>query len=423
MRVVAPKTKPLAAAAVALIGLVAFWATLSNGGARSRPKAPPVVTLRRLTGSGGVASPDPGLDLERLAIPPFAIKHCTGLYAVDPSTRARRTLVSTPAYPDEEVSAADWSPRRREMAYALRRGGLASSMFLLRCAVPDTDGQLAPHEIITAGYGIDDEPQWSPDAKRIAFIKAPGDSGAAGAGSAFAPDLWVADTPTATDSPLEGSGSVSAVSARCVLPDVREAVWSPDGQRLAFAASVSNLDDGILGVVDADGGNREDVQRGMRCSSPAWSPDGSTIAFVGYQNRVPRVFVVNADGSGARQLTHAPHSDEVPAWSPDGRTIAFLAEARVSEGPGSRSAGAEEATHKVPMELWTMARDGSRQKRIAAGGDYRPPIWSPDGSRIAACVEPDAGSFALVAMRPDGSDVWELATSETPMNLVWMNVP
>jgi Tol biopolymer transport system component len=35
------------------------------------------------------------------------------------------------------------------------------------------------------------------------------------------------------------------------------------------------------------------------------------------------VYVVNADGSGQRNLTRNPATDFTPIWSPDGRTIAF----------------------------------------------------------------------------------------------------
>src|SRR3990170_1661592 len=56
-------------------------------------------------------------------------------------------------------------------------------------------------------------------------------------------------------------------------------------------------------------------------SSPAWSPDGRRIAFLRYGGDwYADIYVVNADGSGERELTRDVQG---LAWSPDGRQIAF----------------------------------------------------------------------------------------------------
>ena len=58
--------------------------------------------------------------------------------------------------------------------------------------------------------------------------------------------------------------------------------------------------------------------------APAWSPDGQSLAFARSTDgrRSFHVYVMSADGSGVRQLTHG-RFDESPAWSPDGRWIAY----------------------------------------------------------------------------------------------------
>ena len=54
---------------------------------------------------------------------------------------------------------------------------------------------------------------------------------------------------------------------------------------------------------------------------PVWSPDGRRIAYSSDENGMPQLFVMDADGSNARQLSDI--WGEYPTWSPDGSRIAF----------------------------------------------------------------------------------------------------
>ena len=72
--------------------------------------------------------------------------------------------------------------------------------------------------------------------------------------------------------------------------------------------------------MNPDGSAKREVTRGSRSDfDPAWSPDGRKIAFVRVfgTSRNPRqsVFVVNANGAGARALRPAG-KQLVPAWQP-----------------------------------------------------------------------------------------------------------
>jgi Tol biopolymer transport system component len=119
--------------------------------------------------------------------------------------------------------------------------------------------------------------------------------------------------------PASGKGEL-----RLLLPNAWTPSWSPDGKKLAFTvehprgrwtvhtASADGTNDVRLTSPDIDSG------------SPAWSPDGKHIAFdqfTGLDGR-QQVFLMNADGSGVRQLTtDSAWSCGHPAWSPDGRHL------------------------------------------------------------------------------------------------------
>jgi Tol biopolymer transport system component len=170
-----------------------------------------------------------------------------------------------------------------------------------------------------------------------------------------------------------------------------EIAWSPDGARLAFAATTGGGRAGTLrttlDVVGADGRGRrtlyvDENPYGSR-PEPAWSPDAATLAFAVAEPS--RIYAVPA-GGGTPTLLALGRS---PIWSPDGRTIAFARRGTVDN-------------------VWTMAADGSRERRLTSlrtpprgvprVGAY-PLAWSPDGSRIAY-----GRRWALATMSANGSD-------------------
>ena len=70
----------------------------------------------------------------------------------------------------------------------------------------------------------------------------------------------------------------------------------------------------------ADGSAEENVsQHGADEGKADWSPDGSKIAFTSDRDGDFEIWVMNANGTGAVQLTHnSGYNDYNPAWSPDG---------------------------------------------------------------------------------------------------------
>jgi Tol biopolymer transport system component len=116
----------------------------------------------------------------------------------------------------------------------------------------------------------------------------------------------------------------------------------------------------------------------------AWSPNGQRLSFSGVpQSGPPHLFIANADGSGAQQVTFGRHGgDGYSSWSPSGRSIAF--------GRGKRIAILSIATRKT---------------RIIASGLF--PEWDPTGRWIAYTRSDDKGG-RIYEIRANGSGLHAL---------------
>ena len=99
------------------------------------------------------------------------------------------------------------------------------------------------------------------------------------------------------------------------------------------------------------------------------------------------LFTVGIDGADTRRLTDSPALEHFPVWSPDGRRIAFL----WSPEDPDVYAGWETA----PWALYVMNADGTDRRWLTAGVGLFPPVWSPDGKRLAYIADEEASPRAL----------------------------
>ena len=217
-------------------------------------------------------------------------------------------------------------------------------------------------------------PSWSPDGRKIAFGGAVVNADGSGlqvlarrhTSPAWSPDgRKIAYTGVYVVN-ADGSGERIVGQGGGWYPR-----WSPDGRMIAFVRREAgpgrfNFD---IYVVNARGGPARNLTRTPAYEvDPAWSPDGRSIAFA----RGGDIWLMNADGSGQRRLTSGAARDRVPAWSPDGRTIAF------DRGVGRRPTN---YIHAARHEIHVMNADGSGQRGLARNGAA--PLWSSDGKKIA----------------------------------------
>jgi Tol biopolymer transport system component len=138
--------------------------------------------------------------------------------------------------------------------------------------------------------------------------------------------------------------------------------WSPDGKRIAFTRAFNRDGDSHVFVVNADGSGLRQVGAVVVVfDGLSWSPDGTQIAFADQKG----IAVVKTDGSGVK---HVVSKGAEPAWSPDGDMIAY---------------------RHLPGEIWVVRSDGSDAHLLAKPGGsrydliwLRSPSWSHDGEHV-----------------------------------------
>ena len=94
------------------------------------------------------------------------------------------------------------------------------------------------------------------------------------------------------------------------------AAWSPDSERLAYAAVGPSCS--VVAVYNLATAIQTELTSGETCDdSPTWSPDGEWLAFLLGPARGPsQVVVMRSDGSSRHQVTHDNLPKSGISWSP-----------------------------------------------------------------------------------------------------------
>ena len=170
----------------------------------------------------------------------------------------------------------------------------------------------------------------------------------------------------------------------------------------------------VLNAVDAKTGQERLIYRKERASAMGgdWSPNGDSVVFglgifLTSRDMGAQVAMVNADGTGFRQLTSGANNNAFPSFSPDGKQIVYRTHG--PEGMGLRVMNLADNSIRnltsaydnfaqwsprgdlilfsrqvdLAFQLFTIHPDGTGLRQITnAPGNHGHAVWSPDGETI-----------------------------------------
>jgi len=214
-------------------------------------------------------------------------------------------------------SSATWSPDGARIAYHASAGGGAPPIRVEPGApAPDSDifvmdvrGFLSkgtkPRNLTNTPGLIEDDADWSPDGRAIVFTRRTATARGSNASNDPSTELFVM-TPDGRGAPVRLTNNTE---------EERAPAWSPDGKRLVFVARRGGTDFEIC-VMNADGtGLKQLTDNATGDLTPSWSLDGTQITF----HRIVspgryQLFTIGADGTGEVQVTDTAGLNGFPKW-------------------------------------------------------------------------------------------------------------
>jgi len=210
-------------------------------------------------------------------------------------------------------NSASWSPDGKSIAYHASASGRGkpikrdpgaasedSDIFILNVERA-LAGEPEPRNLTNAATTIDDDPDWSPDGRRIVYTS-----------HATTDDPINSVTAEIFVISADGSGTPGRLTTNG--EEERAPDWSPDGKHIVYMCRAGGSDFEIC-VMNADGtGTVQLTDNSVADLTPSWSPDGSRIAFHRAGAGRLQLWVMNADGTAPNQLTRPPGMNAFANW-------------------------------------------------------------------------------------------------------------
>jgi len=173
-----------------------------------------------------------------------------------------RTQVTNNAFPDTQPA---WSPDGARIAFVSARTGDTNRNVYVMDADGSDQTSITPNSPAGCSSncygGHDDDPTWSPDGQKIAYVHGYGPPSNPFAGGGL-PNIWTMDPTGANKTNVSNDPDVSAVTP----------AYSPDGARIVFVGATGTNRD--IWMMDADGTDPRVVQaNAAHDTSPDWQQD------------------------------------------------------------------------------------------------------------------------------------------------------
>jgi serine/threonine protein kinase/Tol biopolymer transport system component len=282
------------------------------------------------------------------------------IWTMKPDGSDQRKLIDE----QNEILSPRWSPNGDAIYYFRKEGDTTDLVKLL------ISSQMKEPSVLLSGLEAGNHLTLSADGSQMTYTR-----------TQRLANLWLSDLPS--------PGAITKVQQKPLttgtLSNYGPSI-SPDGRWVAFASG-ANARSNVY-KMPIDGGQPVQLTffKTSWSSSPGWSPDGKEIGFICDQGRVPRVWIVNAEGGSPRSFdqTNASGTSYDLAWFP-GSEIVY-------QQPGLHD------FHSLNVDTQKeQSIPPAPSKGFLLGG----PRFSPDGKKLA-----------VLWNRSDGSGLWEITTDK-----------